>query len=82
EVAAAVAALVGPRDRSAVLAGGVLASPHMVHLIARTIPIEPAAALERELTCLGAARLAAAGLGAAWGVPPAGGLATIGPPRV
>ncbi len=73
-IGAAARVLVGMRDRSAVLAGGMTGSPHMRHLIAGAIPLETAVAKERELTALGAGRLAAAGLGETWGVPPAGGL--------
>jgi glycerophosphoryl diester phosphodiesterase len=81
-VGRAASLLVRPQDRTSVVSGGVLASPHLLKLLSELLPVPPLRAVERELTSLGAARLAAASAGMAWRVPPAGGLSPVGPPGV
>ncbi len=71
----AVSALLTQRHRSVLLAGGILESPHLLHRLEQTLPLPGVRAREKELTLLGAARLAAAGIGLPWSVPEAGGVA-------
>lgn len=70
--------LAGGRHRSLLVAGGILSSPHLVHLLETRLELPMLRAREPELTLLGAARWAAAAAGLGWSIPPAGG---VEPPR-
>ncbi|UCF66968.1 MAG: hypothetical protein JSV80_14455 [Acidobacteriota bacterium] len=86
ELAGAARQLAEARDRSVLLAGALVESPHWAALLCsvfrRAQGLEPAVARERELTLLGAARLAAAAAGLVWTAPLAGGISLAGPPTV
>ncbi len=72
-LASAVSSMAGQRDRSVVVTGGGLDSPHLVHRLEQSLPLPMVSAREAEVTLLGAARLAAAGTGLAWSIEPGGG---------
>ncbi|HHN75669.1 MAG TPA: hypothetical protein ENK10_10600 [Acidobacteria bacterium] len=62
----------GGRQGGVMLSGGILDSPQMVALLRQTLEAPLVCAAERELTLLGAARLAAATAGRTWPTASAG----------
>lgn len=72
--------LAGPRDLSVPVAGGILASPHLLALLEALLDLQVVLAREREVTLLGAARLAAVAAKLPWSCPPGGGLSIPSPP--
>ncbi len=79
-LARAARRLAGPRDLSVPVAGGILASPHLLALLEAYLDLQVVLAREREVTLLGAGRLAAVAAKLPWSCPPGGGLAIPAPP--
>jgi len=79
-LARAARRLAGPRDLSVPVAGGILASPHLLALLEAFLDLQVVLAREQEVTLLGAGRLAAVTAKLPWSCPPGGGLSILAPP--
>jgi glycerophosphoryl diester phosphodiesterase/glycerol kinase len=62
-------------DQSVLVTGGILASPHLLAALRKSLRVPMMRAAEPETTTLGAARLAATGARLGWSLPDAGGVA-------